>query len=166
MVLRILLSLAMLLPAMPAEMNCGDCRVMSVEECLEALDQCCNATSKAATECCEVVCDDEPACCGSECESSEEPPDACEMNDQPSTALSLLSCVWCCCCPMCPMRAPEPPPARVTHRSSLEKEKADCLAMARSIEPPPIPTLVIAHPILLPTIPEQSWQARLCIWRV
>ena len=165
MILRILLSLAMLLPAMPAEMDCGDCRLMSVDECRKAIDQCCNATTEQGTECCEMVCDDAPACCGSECESSEEQTDACKINDEPLTAISLLSCEWCCCCPMCPMPVPEPPPARVNHRSSLEKEKADCQAMARRIEPPPITVLAIAHPMLLPIIPEQSWQAVLCVWR-
>lgn len=51
MILRTILSIAMLLPALPTEADCRNCPFTSVEECREWLDACCGAGDDVETIC-------------------------------------------------------------------------------------------------------------------
>jgi hypothetical protein len=194
MILRLLLSFAMLMPAAPAELDCGQCLDGSADECRAMLDACCNAGDRveeycvlicdqpvaeddtssccstvATPSCCEVEVVKEATCCVSVCEDmpaghdSREGIDEFQLNSTLTT--SAFSCIWCCCCPKCPVRTPEPPQARVTQRASTEKEKADCVVLARRVEPPAIAPQPAprTNPILLSSA--DSRQSLLCVWR-
>ena len=139
MILRTFLSIAMLLPALPTEADCGDCPFTSVEECREWLDACCGAGDEVETicglACAEATTDDSEVCGGvscaedgaSDCSStvsccsaeSDEPGVACSSEstcssaDLPCGEAAKSSAIEgdpvCLWCVCCPMGRPRPP---------------------------------------------------------
>lgn len=71
MILRTILSVAMLLPALPTKADCGDCPFTSLEECREWLDACCGAGDDVETicgpACVEAMGDEGEAYCSVSC---------------------------------------------------------------------------------------------------
>ena len=111
MILRILLSIAMLLPALPTVADCGDCPFTSVEECREWLDACCGAGDDVEAicglACIENRCDETEACgavsCAAEgqsecsstvscCSAESEEPDAAGCSSEPTYSSDDLPC--------------------------------------------------------------------------
>ncbi|HKQ49435.1 MAG TPA: hypothetical protein VJZ71_15295 [Phycisphaerae bacterium] len=138
MILRTILSIAMLVPALPTEADCGECPFTSVEECRVWLDACCGAGNDVETicgfACIETTGDENEACAGvsctegdrSECSSNEsccsaepyEPGVAgceslCSSEDPPIGEAAEPSASddepVCLWCVCCPMGRPRPP---------------------------------------------------------
>jgi len=83
MALRILLSLAMLIPAAPVKPETGECPFTSIDECRAWLEECCGAGDRVAEFCriAERTCDD--AGCGDRGAVS---PGGCCSDDEPDAS--------------------------------------------------------------------------------
>ena len=187
MTLRIVMSVSMLLPALPVKAEYGECPFMSFEECREWLAACCGARDLAESGCGSVCEEGDAVCaasCGSECDSAvscclielnESGVDACTIDlTCPSDNVACNGnseseeegvCLWCVCCPIGRPRPPEQRPAPVTQRSEPEKHKAGGDSGCRRIDlPASLTTFAVLDREVNYILPD-SRQALLCIWR-
>jgi hypothetical protein len=189
MLLRIVLSLSMILPALPVEAECGECPFTSMEECREWLEACCGAGDRADVICesvcvvgdsavvesCTSECASAVSCCitesddpgvaaclsGSACSSEDL---SCGEASESRVVEGELVCLWCVCCPMGRPKPPVPQPPPVVQRPTSEKEKVKDDATCGRLDLPPsaAPQLTFANQD--PPLPPDSRQAMLCVW--
>ena len=188
MVLRIILSLSMTLPALPVEAAFEECPFTSMEECREWLEACCGAGELAEAMCGSVweEEDDDAGSCASECGSfsccfaeadecggavcsagstCSNDPIACNETSDSGVSPEEPVCLWCVCCPPGRPRPPEQRPASVTQRQESERQKLSGDTDNRRIESPTAPPAFAPLDEEDRHIPPDSRQALLCVWR-